>query len=107
MRFTTFKTPRPKEFSYRPRYFDKGKEERERRKAEMGYESDLGKYDGLRSKMAYRWRKGGDEEKKSRPFVTLLSYLIYATIVFGSIYFIFLTDFVDNLVALFGVGKAK
>lgn len=107
MRFTTFKTPKPKEFSYRPRYFDKDKEERERRKAIMGYESELDKYDGLRAKMAYRWHKSEDEKNEKRPFMKILSYLIYATIVFGSIYFIFLTDFVDNLVALFGVGKTK
>jgi len=103
MKFTTFKTPKPKSFSFRPRYYDKGKDERERRKTVLGYESEIGRHDNLRMKMHSRWHK--NEEAKSRPIAKLLSYLVYATIVFGSVYFIFFTDFVDKLVALFGVGK--
>ncbi len=103
MKFTTFKTPLPKSFSYKPRYYDKAKEERERRKAELGYESEHGNHDSLRMKMQSRWQKG--EEVKARPLMKMISYLIYAIIIFGSIYFIFLTDVVDKLVALFGVGK--
>ena len=103
MKFTTFKTPKPKSFSYKPRYYDKAKEEREIRKAELGYESKLGNHDSLRMRMQSRWQKG--EEIKARPIAKMLSYLIYATVIFGSIYFIFFTDAVDKLVALFGVGK--
>lgn len=40
MRITFFKTPRPKEFNYIPRYYDKQKEEAEDRKRRM--ESELG-----------------------------------------------------------------
>ena len=103
MKFTTFKTPQPKEFSYKPRYYDKGKEERERRRAELGYESKYGEHDSLRMKISNRWRKG--EETEARPITKLITYLVYATVIFGSIYFIFFTDIVDNLVALFGVKK--
>lgn len=90
-------------FSYKPRYYDKGKEERERRKAELGYESKLGNHDSLRMKMQSRWQKG--EEVKARPLMKMISYLIYVTIIIGSIYYIFFTDVVNDLVALFGVGK--
>jgi len=104
MKFTTFKTPKPKDFSYKPRYYDKAKDERDRRRTELGYESKFGEHDSLRMKMANRWRKG--EEVEARPITKLLTYLVYATVIFGSIYFIFFTDIVDNLVALFGV-KSK
>ena len=103
MRFTTFKTPKPKSFAYKPRYYDKDKEERERRKAELGYETKLGSNDSLRMRMASRWRNGDEEE--SRPLGKYIAYMIYATIIFGSIYFIFFTDVVDQLVALFGVRR--
>ena len=103
MKFTTFKTPKPKSFSYKPRYYDKAKEEREIRKTELGYESELGRHDSLKMRMSARWHKG--EEAKARPIAKMLSYLVYAAIISGSIYFIFFTDVVDKLVALFGVGK--
>ncbi len=103
MKFTMFKTPKPKNFSYRPRYYDKAKEERERRKAELGYESKLDHGENLRAMISQRWRKGDKEESGSR--FKVASYLVMATIIVGSIYVIFLTDFVDKLVALFGVGK--
>ncbi|NOY51070.1 MAG: hypothetical protein GXO88_10985 [Chlorobi bacterium] len=103
MKFTTFKTPKPKRFSYRPRYYDKAKEERERRKAEMGYESSLGHNDSLRSRISVRW--GKDDEKETKSKTAIFYYLIYAALIIGSIYFIFFTDFVDNLVALFGIRK--
>ena len=103
MKFTTFKTPKPKVFSYRPRYYDKGKEERQRRKAELGYESEMSRQDSLRMKMSMRWHK--DQEVEAKPFSKIIYYTIYATIILGSVYFIFFTDFVDNLVALFGIKK--
>lgn len=102
MKFNTFKTPKPKHFTYRPRYYDKAKEERERRKAELGYESDLDHRENLRSMISQRWRKNDKEESRSR--FKIASYLVMATFIIGSIYVIFFTDFVDKLVALFGVG---
>lgn len=103
MRFTGLKTPNPKSFKYKARYYDEAKEERDRRKAEMGYESKFEDRDSLRMKISSRWRK--TEEEKSRPLAKFISYVVYTTIIFGSIYFIFFTDIVDNLVALFGVKK--
>jgi len=103
MKFTLFNTPKPKNFTYRPRYYDKAKEERERRKAELGYESKLDHSENLRAMISQRWRKDDSEQSRSR--FKVASYLVMATIIVGSIYVIFLTDFVDKLVALFGVGR--
>lgn len=103
MKFTTFKTPKPKVFNYRPRYYDKGKEEREKRKTELGYESEMSRHDSLRMKISMRWHK--DQEVEAKPFSKIIYYTIYATIILGSVYFIFFTDFVNNLVALFGIRK--
>jgi len=81
MRFIMFRTPQPKQFSYKPRYYDEEKERMERRKAEMGYESKLSHGEGI------------------------IYYLFYAVVILGGIYVIFFTGFVDKLVALFGVGN--
>lgn len=101
MRFITFKTPQPKRFNYRPRYYDKAKEERNKRKAEMGYESSLNHRDDLRLRMNSRWKKGDESAGAGRSKV--LYYLIYGTVILGGIYLIFFTDFVNNLVRAFGV----
>jgi hypothetical protein len=43
MRITFFKTPRPKEFNYIPRYYDERKEEMEERKKRIEQELGLNK----------------------------------------------------------------
>jgi len=104
MRFTFFQTPKPKQFSYKPRYYDEEREQMERRKAEMGYESKLSHGEGLRLQMSKRWRKG-DTEKGASSLSRIIYYLFYAVVILGGIYVIFFTGFVDKLVALFGVGN--
>lgn len=104
MRFIMFRTPKPKEFTYKPRYYDEEKEKLEQRKAELGYDSRLSHNEGLRFQMSKRWRNSGkDIEKNSlRKFIY---YLFYAVVILGGVYVIFFTGFVNELVALFGVGK--
>ncbi len=102
MRFITFKTPQPKRFSYRPRYYDEEKAALEQKKANLGYSSELSHKEGLRRQMSKRWRKEDKEGKKSTLSISI-SYLFYGSVVIGGIYLIFFTDFVDKLIALFGV----
>lgn len=104
MRFIMFRTPKPKQFNYKPRYYDEGKEKIEQKKAEMGYESRLSHRESLRLQMSKRWHKG-KSEKSSNPITQLFYYLFYIFVIFGGIYLIFFTDFVDKIVSLFGVGK--
>lgn len=50
-RLAMFYKHKPRGFNYVPRYFDPEKEERERRKAELGLDSGMNKNDQLRTRM--------------------------------------------------------
>jgi len=101
MRLVFFKTPKAKKFGYQPRYYDAKKEEWERRKAELGYESKLSKEEQLRLRMSGKWQKdiASDSGKATR----LLTYFIYTVFIVGSIYVILFTSLVENFLALFGL----
>ena len=104
MRFVFFKTPTPKQFKYKPRYYDEEKERIEQRKAELGLSSELSSQENIRFQMRKRWRHQDNKAGKG----TLRKYFyiaFYTFVAFGGVYLIFFTDFVDKLVALFGVGK--
>jgi len=102
MRIVSFKTPKPKSFSYRPRYYDPEKEVIERRKAAMGLDSNLTQSDKLRLQMQRRWRKNNDEVGSSTRS-RMVSYTIYGAIILGSIYFIMFTDIIEKFLKAFGV----
>ena len=102
MRFVTFRTPKPKQFKYKPRYYDEEKEAIEKRKAELGYDSEVSHHESLRLQMSRRWRKTDNEYKRSG-LSRFISYFFVVFIVVGGVYLIFFTDFVEKLIALFGV----
>jgi hypothetical protein len=99
-----FKRPKPKQFNYRPRYWDPEQEEFERRKRELDGEPDNRTSDkvkkDLRMQMESRWRRRHDPDSVGRanPWIRLF---IYALIIFFAIYFIFFTGFINNLVRFF------
>jgi len=101
MRLVFFRTPKAKKFSYSPRYFDPKKDEWERRKAELGYDSKLSKEEQLRLKISNRWVHPSDPSNAKA--IRLLMYFIYAIFIFGSIYVILFTNIIENFLALFGV----
>ena len=104
MRFVIFRTPKPKQFTYRPRYYDEDKERLEQRKAELGYDSTVSHSESVRLRMHRRW-KHHDEEVKRNNISRFIYFAFYAFVIIGSVYMIFFTDFVDKLIALFGVGN--
>ncbi len=101
MRLVFFRTPKAKKFGYQPRYYDAKKEEWERRKAELGYQSELTKEEQLRLRMSGRWQK--DVASGNRRARRLLTYFIYTTFILGSIYVILFTNLVENFLTLFGL----
>lgn len=105
MRFTLFQTPKPKRFTYKPRYYDEEKDRLEQKKAEMGYNSEYSHRDSLRLQMSKRWRRGSSSDNNTSRLSKLIYYTFYAFVVVGAVYVIFFTEFVDKLVALFGVGR--
>lgn len=104
MRFYLFRTPKPKRFSYKPRYYNPEKERLERRKAELGLRSELSHRESLRLRMDSTWKKY-DAGSKRNLVAKAIYYTFYAFLIFGSIYVIFFTNFVDKLLLLFGLGR--
>ena len=101
MRFTLFKTPRAKKFNFPSRYYDPQKEEWEKRKAELGYESKLDHNERIRLQMSKRWERGSFGKNNMQRFI---SYSIYAFVILGGLYVIFFTNLIENFLTLFGVG---
>jgi len=101
MRLIFFRTPKARKFSYQPRHYDAKKEEWERRKVELGYNSELSKEEQIRLKMSSRWQRntGTTNSMSTR----LLTYFVYAVFILGSIYVILFTGLIENLLALFGL----
>ncbi|NOX85336.1 MAG: hypothetical protein GXO86_05140 [Chlorobi bacterium] len=102
MRFILFRTPKPKRFSYTPRYYDPEKERLERRKAELGLKSKLSHNESLRLRMDKTWKKY-DKDSRKNLVARVIYYTFYVFLIVGSIYVILFTDFVEKLLVLFGV----
>lgn len=101
MRFTLFKTPKARKFNFPSRYYDPQKDEWEKRKAELGYDSKLSHDEHIRLQMSKRWeRKSVETSNKTR----IISYSIYAIVILGGLYVIFFTNLIENFLTLFGVG---
>jgi hypothetical protein len=88
MKIVFFRTPRPKQFSYPPRYFDEEKERIERRKKELGLTG--GEKPDLRSQVKSNWSRLRKTDR-SRKRKSEMSVLVYLFIVAILIYFIFFT----------------
>ncbi len=93
MRITFFKTPRPKEFHYIPRYYDKRKEETEERQRRIERElgiSDDGKYvPGItRGSMQRRFteRKRGNRSSIIRLLVIIAILFLLAYVLLSGNY---------------------
>lgn len=101
MKFSFFYTKNPKRFNYKPWYYNPEKEAREKRKAELGLESQLTKEEELRMKMSSRWERennSGFEDKFKKT-----KFLIYTVVILTAVYIVFFTDVIDNIVRGFGV----
>jgi hypothetical protein len=88
MKIVFFRTPKPKQFSYPPRYYDAEKERWEQRKKELGLSSD-GQTD-FGSRITSNWNRfrKGDRKRKRKAEMSVLVYLLIVAVL---IYFIFFT----------------
>lgn len=105
MKFVFFKTVKPKGFNYKPRYWDPEAEELELRKKQLDGKADNDKTaeeikEDMKMQMESRWRRKHMPENtgKSNKWMKLF---IYAIVIFFSIYFIFFTGFINNMVKFF------
>jgi hypothetical protein len=85
MKIVFFRTPRPKQFSYPPRYYDPEKERFEARKKESGID---GRRPDLRSQIQNNWRRMRNTDRSTKR-KSEMSVLVYLFIIGILIYFIF------------------
>ncbi len=86
MKIVAFHTPKPRQFSYKPLYYDQRKEELEElKKKYSGEKSESGVSPDFREKLRNSWRV---KEKKTGSIskITLLVYLVLVALI---IYYIF------------------
>jgi cytochrome c-type biogenesis protein CcmH/NrfG len=83
-----FKTQKPKQFEYEPRYYDPQKEAIEQRRREMGLSDQQTHQEQLRARMRFEWERRKDMRKRKRNnnirllvfialIIILLSFIIY------------------------------
>ncbi|OQX72309.1 MAG: hypothetical protein B6D61_14100 [Bacteroidetes bacterium 4484_249] len=87
MKIVFFRTPKPKQFKYPPRYYDEEKERWERRRKELGI-GENGKKTDFKSQVGSRWRRLRKTDN-SRQKKANMSVIIYLLIVAMLIYFVF------------------
>jgi len=103
MGFIFFKQAKPKQFNYIPRFYDPAKEEREKRRASLGLNTDDLESDDLRTRIKARWHKKIPIENGEK--YSQISLIFYVVFIFGGIYVIFFTHLIDNIIKAFGLLK--
>ncbi len=98
MKIVFFSRPKPKQFDYKPLYYDKKKDEQEERKKELGVTDSDDHMDQFKAQLTRRWRY--EREKDKRKYSELRT-IIYILIVVLATYLIFFTDFISNFVSFF------
>lgn len=87
MKVVFFRTPKPKQFAYPPRYYDAEKERREQRRKELGLSDEKADFQSRVSANWSRFRKT-DKARKKKAELSVLFYLFIAA---ALIYFVFFT----------------
>ncbi|HPE54848.1 MAG TPA: hypothetical protein P5514_10290 [Bacteroidales bacterium] len=86
MKIVFFRTPKPKQFSYPPRYYDEEKEHRAMRRKELGLD-DRGDTD-FKTMLNHNWNRMRNSDR-SRKKKAEMSVLVYFFIVAILVYIIF------------------
>ncbi len=78
MALTFFKLPKHKNFNYKPVYWDKAKEEREKRYKSALDESESGKdySEALRERMEMRWKRSAGAHSRANSNLRLIGVLL-------------------------------
>ena len=90
--------PKPRKYDYKPVYYDAEKEEMEERKKELEEIREGDPRARLKSEMRRKWHKRGENKDKSS---SAIRTIIYLTIFGLSVYLLFFTDFLKNLLSYF------
>jgi len=89
MKIVFFRTPKPKQFKYPPRYYDEDKERWDRRRKELGLIQN-GESSDFKSQIGSNWKRLRKKDNKRQKKANM-SVLVYLLIVAILVYFIFFT----------------
>ncbi len=85
MQIVFFKRPKPRQFDYKPRYYDEEKERAEElRRKSLGIKT--GGNSDLRLEISRRWRTADRKNRNTAKGINLLVYLVIAALL---VYFVF------------------
>jgi hypothetical protein len=98
MKLVFFKRPKPRQFDYKPLYYNKEKDEREQQKKKLGFTDSDDESEQLKARLRRKWRT--EREAKSRR-TSELRTVIYLTIAGLFVYLIFFTEFFNNIALVF------
>jgi len=86
MKVVFFRTPRPKQFNYPPRYYDEEKEHWEQRKRELGLSDEKADF---KSQLSNNWKrlKTTDRKRKRKAEMSVLAYLVIVGILLYLVFF--------------------
>jgi hypothetical protein len=98
MKIVLFKRPKPRQFNYRPLYYDPEKEAAEERKKALNGLSDGDPRERMRAEIRRRWKTERKAVDNSNRMIRIFFYIIFAFII---LYLLFFTDFVEKMVYLF------
>lgn len=85
MKVVFFKRPTPRQFDYKPRYYDEKKEREEKRRKALE-DAQSGDTTFLRDEINRRWRKADTKNRNRAKGINLLIFILVAA---GLIYFMF------------------
>jgi len=97
MNIVFFKRARPRQFNYKPMYYDPEKEALEQRRRELGLSPDMDRKERLRAEMHRKWTRGSKGPATS----SIIRIIMYAFLAFLVIYVVFFTDLIKNLLLAF------
>lgn len=102
MKIVFFRRPKPKQFDYKPIYWNPEKEEQEERRRRIERAGGLKNIDDIKDDLRYninrQWRRG--KQESTRSFNTL-RFLIYLFMIVFFVYVIFFTNFVNKFLSYF------
>jgi cation transport ATPase len=66
LKFSLLKTEKPKQFEYKPRYYDPEKEAIEQKRKEMGLSDQQTHSEQLRARMQHEWNRRKERQRRQR-----------------------------------------
>jgi hypothetical protein len=89
MKISFFRTPTPRQFSFRPRYYDERKEQLNQIRARYSGREEKDSAEKVKERIAMRWGRRMDQKtRKKSSTLTLLIYLLIIALLVWFIFFV-------------------